>query len=65
MEARGEGCNIKIANENFPAPFVAAMRASANDVLSIAESYCGVDDTVVLALAPARQDEPWHSRQAA
>ena len=59
MKARGEGCNIKIANENFPAPSVAAMRASAHDVLSIAETHCGVDDTAVLA----RHERSWHSRQ--
>ena len=37
------------------------MRASAHDVLSIAESHCGVDDTSVLALA--RQGESWHPQQ--
>ncbi len=40
-----------LVNENFPAPSVAVMRASGHDVLSIAESHSGVDDTVVLALA--------------
>ena len=37
------------------------MRASAHDVLSIAETHCGVDDTAVLALA--RHERSWHSRQ--
>ena len=46
-----------LVNENFPAPSVAAMRATGHDVLSISESHSGVDDTVVLALA--RQEARW------
>ena len=46
-----------LVNENFPAPSVVVMRASGHDVLSIAESYSGVDDTVVLALA--REQGRW------
>ena len=38
-------------NENFPAPSVTLMRASGHDVVSISESYAGIDDTEVLALA--------------
>lgn len=41
-----------LANENFPAPSVAVMRASGHDVLSIAESHAGNDDINVSALAP-------------
>ena len=46
-----------LVNENFPAPSVAAMRASWHDVLSISESDSGVDDAVVLALA--REKDRW------
>jgi hypothetical protein len=44
-----------LVNENFPAPSVAVLRASEHDVLFIAESHSGIDDTEVLALA---RDEP-------
>ena len=40
-----------LVNENFPAPSVAVLRALGHDVLSIAESHSGDDDTEVLALA--------------
>ena len=46
-----------LANENFPAPSVAVLRASGHDVLFIAESYSGIDDTEVLALA--RKEGRW------
>lgn len=46
-----------LVNENFPAPSVAAMRASGHDVLSIAESHAGNDDVSVLALA--REEGRW------
>jgi len=46
-----------LANENFPAPSVAVLRASGHDILCIAESYPGIDDTTVLALA--RKEERW------
>jgi len=46
-----------LANENFPAPSVAVLRASGHDVLFIAESHAGVDDTRVLALA--REEGRW------
>ena len=46
-----------LANENFPAPSVAVMRAAGHDVLSIAESHAGDDDADVLALA--RKEGRW------
>jgi len=46
-----------LVNENFPAPSVAVLRAAGHDVLSIAESHSGDDDTEVLALA--RQEGRW------
>jgi predicted nuclease of predicted toxin-antitoxin system len=46
-----------LANENIPAPTVAVLRASGHDVLFIAESNPGVDDTTVLALA--REEGRW------
>jgi predicted nuclease of predicted toxin-antitoxin system len=46
-----------LVNENFPAPSVAVMRASGYDVLPIAESHSGDDDTKVLALA--REEGRW------
>ena len=46
-----------LANENFPAPSVAVLRAAGHDILCIAESYPGIDDTTVLALA--RKEERW------
>ncbi len=46
-----------LANENIPAPSVAVLRASGHDVLFIAESHPGVDDTTVLALA--REEGRW------
>jgi len=46
-----------LVNENFPAPSVVVLRAAGHDVLSIAESHSGDDDTEVLALA--RQEGRW------
>lgn len=46
-----------LANENFPAPSVAVLRASGHDVLFVAESHAGADDTSVLALA--REEGRW------
>ncbi len=46
-----------LVNENFPAPSVAVLRVSGHDVLSIAESHSGDDDTEVLALA--REEGRW------
>jgi predicted nuclease of predicted toxin-antitoxin system len=46
-----------LANENIPAPTVAVLRASGHDVLFIAESNPGIDDTTVLALA--REEGRW------
>lgn len=46
-----------LANENFPAPSVAVLRAAGHDVLFIAESHASVDDTEVLALA--RKEGRW------
>lgn len=46
-----------LSNENFPAPSVAVLRAAGHDVLSIAESHSGDDDTEVLALA--RKEGRW------
>jgi len=40
-----------LVNENFPAPSVAKLRLAGCDVLSIAESYSGMDDSGVLSLA--------------
>ncbi len=46
-----------LVNENFPAPSVALLRAAGHDVLFVAESHAGVDDTEVLALA--RKEGRW------
>lgn len=46
-----------LANENFPVPSVAVLRAAGHDVLFIAEYHAGVDDTEVLALA--RKEGRW------
>jgi predicted nuclease of predicted toxin-antitoxin system len=40
-----------LADENFPAPAVAALRRLGHDVLAVAESMPGVSDAEVLATA--------------
>ena len=44
-----------LADENFPRPAVAALRAAGLDVLWIAESNPGASDDAVLALAASTQ----------
>ncbi len=46
-----------LVNENFPAPSVVVLRAAKHDVLAIAESHTGDDDSDVLALA--RKEGRW------
>jgi predicted nuclease of predicted toxin-antitoxin system len=46
-----------LVNENFLAPSTAALRNAGFDVLAIAESHPGVDDTAVLSLA--REEGRW------
>jgi predicted nuclease of predicted toxin-antitoxin system len=40
-----------LVNENFPAPSVACLRVEGYDVVSVAESYAGMEDASVLSLA--------------
>jgi predicted nuclease of predicted toxin-antitoxin system len=44
-----------LLNENFPAPAVAVLRESGFDVLAIAETFAGITDQEVLALAVREQ----------
>lgn len=44
-----------LADENVPAPAVAALRAAGHDVLHVAESVPGSSDDAVLALAADEQ----------
>lgn len=44
-----------LANENVPAPVIAALRDGGHDVSSVKELLVGADDRVVLALAQAEQ----------
>ncbi len=46
-----------LLDENFPAPSVRLLKEAGLDVLSISESYSGIADPDVLALAVA--DERW------
>jgi predicted nuclease of predicted toxin-antitoxin system len=44
-----------LLNENFPAPAVSVLRESGFDVLAIAETFAGITDQEVLALAVREQ----------
>ncbi len=44
-----------LVNENFPAPSILRLREAGYDVVSVAESFPGVDDTDVLAQAVNEQ----------
>lgn len=44
-----------LVNENFPSPSVAHLREAGYDVLSIAESFPGIDDVDVLRRAVEEQ----------
>jgi len=44
-----------LLNENFPAPSAKILRETGYDVVAIAESYVGIDDVDVLALAVREQ----------
>lgn len=46
-----------LADENFPRPAIAALRAAGHDVLAVRESCPGIDDLQVLELA--RQTGRW------
>lgn len=44
-----------LVNENFPAPSISLLREAGYDVVSVAESFPGVDDIDVLARSAGEQ----------